>query len=401
MNRYILVPAWDEAEVIGPMLRHLTATLAGERFDVFVGVYPNDPQTRSAAAAVPDGRVRIVTVDNPGPTTKADCLNGLWREMVASEATLGAPYKGIVLHDAEDVVHRDELAIFDHLLPRKTMVQLPVVPILDNGPQWVGGTYADEFAENHGKNLIVREFLGAALPSAGVACCFERGAIGDVAASRKGAPFDPASLTEDYELGIRISRRGKGAFVRLPSANGGEAVSTREHFPADFDAALKQRTRWLVGIAYQGWDRLRWDGSLADKYMFLRDRKALASAPVILFAYLGLALGVLCMSLREVVPEFSHFPPIAEQGSLLLGLLTITSVALVWRTAIRVAFTWSQHGAVQGLLSIPRSVVSNAISMATAARAAGIWMQLIIRRKPLVWHKTRHRFPADDALCGP
>lgn len=73
----IFIPAWDEAAVIARMLKHLTATLDYERYDIYVGVYPNDPETRAAAAAVPDHRIRLVETERAGPTTKADCLNHL------------------------------------------------------------------------------------------------------------------------------------------------------------------------------------------------------------------------------------------------------------------------------------------------------------------------------------
>lgn len=82
----IIVPAWDEAAVIGAMLRDLTARLDYPCYRVFVGVYPNDPATAAAVAAVGDSRVTTVTCARPGPTTKADCLNHLWRAVVAHEA---------------------------------------------------------------------------------------------------------------------------------------------------------------------------------------------------------------------------------------------------------------------------------------------------------------------------
>ena len=96
----IFVPAWDEGAVIGDMLRHLTATLDYPAYDVFVGVYPNDPATRRAVAGVNDHRIRIVTASAAGPTTKADCLNHLWDALLSAEAESGVRYKGVVLHDA-------------------------------------------------------------------------------------------------------------------------------------------------------------------------------------------------------------------------------------------------------------------------------------------------------------
>ncbi|RME62140.1 MAG: glycosyl transferase family protein, partial [Alphaproteobacteria bacterium] len=44
----IMVPAWQEAAVIGQMLEHMLATLAYRRFVVFVGLYANDPDTAAA-----------------------------------------------------------------------------------------------------------------------------------------------------------------------------------------------------------------------------------------------------------------------------------------------------------------------------------------------------------------
>ncbi|HPU16068.1 MAG TPA: glycosyltransferase, partial [Polymorphobacter sp.] len=96
----IIVPAWDEAAVIGTMLRDLTARLDYPHYRVFVGVYPNDAATLDAVTGVGDGRIQPVVCRMPGPTTKADCLNHLWRALLADEIAAGRRYKGIVLHDA-------------------------------------------------------------------------------------------------------------------------------------------------------------------------------------------------------------------------------------------------------------------------------------------------------------
>ncbi|MEE4348817.1 MAG: glycosyltransferase family 2 protein, partial [Pacificimonas sp.] len=333
-------------------------------------------------------------------TTKAACLNTLWQAMLRAELVGGFRYRGIVLHDAEDVAHPDELALFAAYLPQRAMVQLPVVPLLDDSSHWISGHYADEFAEQHGKTMIVREAIGAAIPSAGVACCFEREALGAVAEDRGGLPFDPGALTEDYELGIRMSRGGRGTFVRLPAANGEAAVATREHFPATFDAALSQKTRWLVGIAFQGWDRLRWRGSLADKYMFLRDRKPVPNAIAIVLAYAALTLSVLCEFARLAFPALSGFAPVVQGGTPLAALLAVTSITLVWRLVLRSIFTWRIYGWRQGLLAVPRSLVANIFSVAAAWKATGAWIALLTKDTPLSWNKTAHRFPDDDQLCA-
>src|SRR3546814_11426358 len=76
-----------------------------------------------------------------------------------------------------------------------------------------------------------------------------------IVAMNGGRPFDEASITEDYELGLKIGALGgRGIIVRLPAGTG-SVVATREHFPATLDAAVRQKARWLTGIALHGWDR--------------------------------------------------------------------------------------------------------------------------------------------------
>ena len=204
----VFVPAWDEAPVIANMLRHTLRAFGNADFRVYVACYPNDPATIEAVRAVQDERITMVVGREPGPTCKADNLNRLWDRMVRDEAEEGRRFKAVILHDAEDVVHSAELRLFDSLIEQHDLVQLPVVPIVDRESRWIAGHYLDEFAEAHGKEMVVRGALGAALPSAGVGCAISRAALAEIAA-RRGAPFDVGSLTEDYELGLRLSDAGR------------------------------------------------------------------------------------------------------------------------------------------------------------------------------------------------
>ena len=70
----ILVPAWDEATVIAPMLRATLDRLDYEDYRIFVGYYRNDPATAAAIASVPDPRVVPVEVPADGPTTGPDSI---------------------------------------------------------------------------------------------------------------------------------------------------------------------------------------------------------------------------------------------------------------------------------------------------------------------------------------
>ncbi|WP_416907878.1 MAG: glycosyl transferase family protein [Polymorphobacter sp.] len=396
----IFVPAWDESAVIGDMLRHLTATLDYPDYRVFIGLYPNDPKGQAivTALAAHDSRLQAVRCARPGPTSKADCLNHIWAAATRHEARTGRRFKAIVLHDAEDVVHPHELHIHNALIPGLSLVQLPVRPLADPASPWIAGHYLDEFAEAHAKDLVVREALGAAVPSAGVASGLCRETLGRIAAQRRGGPFDATSLTEDYEIGHRVHGLGRrSAMVRLKSRGEAVSVATAEHFPATLSAAVAQKSRWLTGIALAGWDRLGWPPGLATRYMLYRDRKAILTALLALLGY-ALALGFVALALiRRLVPGAEALPPPVAPGSPLAWLLAANLAIFGWRLAMRALFTARAHGLAQGLMAIPRSLTSNLVNALAALAAIRRYRQLRASSTPPVWGKTLHRFPANPA----
>jgi adsorption protein B len=384
----VFVPAWDEAPVIGSMLVAALGAFGPGDYCIYVGCYPNDPATIAAVRAVDDPRVRLVIGPVPGPTTKADCLNRLWETMLEDETVHGRQVKAVVLHDAEDVVHSAELRLFDRLIETAEMVQLPVLPLIDRGSRWVSGHYADEFAESHGKDLVVRAALGAAVPSAGVGCAFARSALGEIAARSGGLPFDAASFTEDYELGLRIGRAGgRTVFARIPAAPGRPPVSTREYFPDRIGPAVAQKARWMTGIALSGWDRLGWSGGAAERWMRFRDRQSVLAALLLFSGYLAASLWALLVVGRAA----TGFTP-APLSSPLTVLMAVDTALLGWRLAMRFGFVARAYGWREGLRSIPRALVGNFIAMLAAAAALSRYNELR-RTGNARWHKTDHCFP--------
>ena len=104
----------------------------------------------SPVIAEANDRLILCVNERAGPTTKADCLNLLWRTMVEEEGRTGTMFKAVVLHDAEDVVHADEIRLFDVMIDRFQLVQLPVLPLTGEGSWWsraIANHYCDEFAE--------------------------------------------------------------------------------------------------------------------------------------------------------------------------------------------------------------------------------------------------------------
>jgi adsorption protein B len=384
----VLVPAWDEASVIAAMLKATLKRLDYDNYRIFVGYYRNDPGTAAAIASVTDPRIEPVEVAADGPTTKADCLNHLYDALIEYETANDCEAKAVVLHDAEDVVHRFELSIFDGLIDRAAVIQLPVLPLPDPHSRWIAGHYCDEFAEAHVKELVVREAVGAAIPLAGVGCAIARRPLAQLAAMQDGKPFAGASMTEDYEVGLRIGALGlKTMFVRIPAEPGDRGVvASRGHFPATLGSAVRQKARWLGGIALAGWDRLGWSGGIGERWMRMRDRRGPLAAILLLAAYAA-ALLWSQIWLAEALGAPIH----ARLDPALVTLLTVNGWLLLWRVAMRALFTASAYGWQQGLLSVPRLVVGNVIAMLAAGRAVSLHVGGGAKR----WDKTRHIFPAE------
>lgn len=389
----IFIAAWDESAVIGAMLRHALARLDHPDYRLYVGTYPNDPATIAAVADVAekDDRVRLVIGNKPGPTTKADNLNTLWRALLRDEARDGIRARAVVLHDAEDVVHAQELRIFDRLIGQYDAVQLPVLPLVHRGSLLVSGHYCDEFAEAHGKGLVVRQALGVGLPLAGVGCALARHALAAIAEVRGGDPFDADSLTEDYELGLAITAGGgRGIMARIAEYPGGPVVAIRAYFPATIDAAVRQKTRWMIGIALAGWDRVGWGRrfDLADHWMRMRDRRAPVAVLVLAACYLALVAVAISWGLHWLAA--TPLPPTAP-----LPVLTMNAALLTWRLAMRVQFTTAAYGWRQGLWSVPRALVGNVIALLAARRAIMRYVAML-GGATIRWDKTAHVFPAID-----
>src|SRR5207253_9624209 len=109
--------------------------------------------------------------------------------------------------------------------------------------------------------------------------------------------------TEDYDFSLRLKLSGyKSIFVRqtLLHANNKarrdqspvDLIATRAHFPATFKTAVRQRTRWMVGINFQSWKQVGWQGKVRTRWMLFHDRKAVCSNAVLMLNYLFTLYGI-------------------------------------------------------------------------------------------------------------
>jgi len=408
----IMVPAWNETGVIGHMAELAAMTLDYENYHIFVGTYPNDPDTQrdvdEVCARFPN--VHKVVCARPGPTSKADCLNNILDAITQFERSANFTFAGFILHDAEDVISPMELRLFNYLVDRKDLIQIPVYPFEREWSHFTSMSYIDEFAELHGKDVPVREAIAGQVPSAGVGTCFSRRAVMALLADGDGIAFDVQSLTEDYDIGFRLKAKGMTEiFVRFPvvdnSAEANKArrflqrkrsssvICVREYFPDTFTTAMRQKSRWIIGIVFQGFKTHRWTKSPTLNYFLWRDRKGVISNFLSFFAMIIMIQLVLLLIYQRVWPDAWQFLSIFTGGPWLVILLWCNFALMVNRILQRVIFVTVYYGLTQGLLSILRLFWGNLINFVANWRAL---RQVIQHGDPrrVAWDKTTHDFPS-------
>lgn len=386
----VFVPLWHEAGVIGQMLRRTLSSVAYEKYDVFAGVYPNDEATAGAVREVAEAwpRLHVAVASHDGPTSKGDCLNAIYQDMLVWEAARGVRFEVILTHDAEDLVCADSLRLINWFSRDHEMVQIPVLPLPTPFREFTHGVYCDEFAEFQLKDLIVRRLLGGFLPANGVGTGFERDALEALAATRGGLLFDPSCLTEDYETGYRLHQLGyRQLFVPL-FLDGSGLQATREYFPRELKDAIRQRSRWITGIVLQGWRNHGWRGSPWEVYWFWRDRKGVVGnllAPVSSLLFLA---GL--WRWRELAGS----PP--ALASLCFVTLAIAAAHILIRTrASALVYGW------QFALGVPlRMWWGTVMNLAATLKALRAYAASMAGLRKLTWSKTDHVYPVAGAATN-
>jgi adsorption protein B len=411
----IMVPAWKEDDVIAQMIENAVREIDYANYVIFVGTYINDQETIFEVERMRRRYRRVIRVEVPhgGPTCKADCLNNIVAAIRKYEVENGLTFAGSVLHDAEDVIHPLELKYFNYIVPRKDLIQLPVVSLERRYRDLVAGVYMDEFAEWHAKDLVVRESLGRSVPSAGVGTCFSHLAMRTLSEQHPDAPFNTASLTEDYDIGARLTAAGltsmlarfdvpfqvkRRRFFGLVAPRTVEVhmpLCVREYFPNKFRHSYRQKARWTLGISLQGWEQLGWSSSWRENYFLYRDRKSLFSPTIQILSYIVL-LNFLILLLLSMGSIALQALPQEKWFEVLLGF---NAVALILRTSQRIYFVSGIYGWEHGVLSVPRTIVGSLINFTATARAIKLFVISKITGIPAVWDKTTHEFPKREELA--
>jgi len=399
----IFIPAWQEGEVIGETLDNIIHLIEYRNYTIFVGTYPNDPKTQQAVDALSKDHPQLIKVVNAedGPTNKADCINAIYRAMKQFEETNGVNFDIVVMHDAEDVVHPYSLLLYNYLIPRVDAIQLPIFPLPTRHTRWVHWIYADEFAENHMKDLVVREKMTGLVPFAGVGTGFSRRALAILEEQDSDAIFNERTLTEDYNFGMKLKSAGlQSVFVNVlipdeadrwytPLAGRRGFIANWAFFPMGFKRSVRQKTRWIIGISLQEWEMSGWKGNSITKLNLVKDRKVFFTTAVNLLAYL-LVIYVILAELGEHGYIPSILLPVIRKGTLLYTLVLIDTGIMLFRMLERVIFVSMVYGLVAGVLSLPRLVLGNILNGVATYRALLQYLRARQQGKRVAWDKTEH-----------
>ena len=409
----IMLPAWQESGVLEKSVSNILRTIDYQNYHIFIGTYPNDHETQAEAKrlARQNKRVHPVVTPLPGPTCKADCLNSIVKAIFDFEKKASIVFAGFILQDAEDIVHELSLKTFNHFLNEYDLVQIPVFSLKRKWHELTASHYMDEFAEFQSKEIRVREKLAGLVPGAGVGTAYSRKAV--LAFNAKDEVFRTNTLTEDYEFSIRLHKIGLKQIsasiiieddqdcepTKLKKAtrywNIDKIISTREYFPNRFWSAVRQKTRWTIGISLQGWKNYQWRGNWRIRYLFWRDRKMLFFAQAIAAGFVCLLLFSTLTTYHTFILDGYKFAPLLAHDSLIWHLVYFNLFITGIRIIQRYYWTYTIYG-WSALPMLPLRYVWGAlINYLAITRAIKIFFYHEFKGQPIGWDKTTHDFPEE------
>ncbi len=371
----ILVPAYREPEVIGRVMAAMAAIeYPADKLDIKLLLEVDDAETIAAAQeALSRFPLSIVLVPEAEPRTKPKACNyGL--QLADGEF--------VTIYDAEDrpdpLQLRKAVVALRRLGPGYACVQARLGYF--NGQQnmitkWFSIEYGAWF------RLLLPGLVSskAPIPLGGTSNHFRTDLLKAVGA------WDPFNVTEDADLGVRLSRLGYSVAV-LDSV-------TQEEANSDFVNWVKQRSRWYKGYFQTWlvhmrepvvlWRELGWRGSLGFHLFILGTPLTALLNPIFW------SLAVVWFVQR---PDWlaALFP--ASIYYLALLCFVIGNAAVIY-TNVLTTRVMNRPGLLLAALLVP----GYWLMMAAAAAKAGY--QLVFT--PSYWEKTAHGLSSDDSADLP
>jgi glycosyltransferase XagB len=225
----ILVPLYREAAVLPRLTKALLALdYPKDRLDIKLIVEEDDLETRTVADSFADfGAFEIVVVPLSRPRTKPKACNF---------ALNFARGEYLVIYDAEDRPEPDQLqkavAAFRNAPPEVVCLQARLA--IDNAADsWISAIFSIDYDVWFSALLPGLDRLRLPMPLGGTSNHFR------IRSLREANGWDPFNVTEDADLGIRLTQLGHRVAM-LDS-------TTYEEAPNQLGVWIRQRTRWLKG----------------------------------------------------------------------------------------------------------------------------------------------------------
>lgn len=230
LPRYTVLVALYREAAVAPQLIEALARLdyPRDKLEIFLITEASDHTTRKALEdAISHPEFRVLTVPKGPIQTKPRALNYALQEATGDI---------VVIYDAEDEPEPDQLrraaAIFAASHGKIGCVQA-VLGIHNARQSWLTRQFAIEYAALFNCVLPALERLGHPIPLGGTSNHFPRELLKTIGG------WDPYNVTEDADLGIRLSRMGFNVRILFST--------TWEEAPTTFPVWFNQRTRWLKG----------------------------------------------------------------------------------------------------------------------------------------------------------
>lgn len=317
----ILVALFHERDIAGRLVRRLSRLdYPRESLEILLVVERNDHETQAALRqSVLPAWMRVVIAPDGALLTKPRALNHALK-MCRGEI--------VGVYDAEDAPEPDQIRKvvrrFANRGPKVACLQ-GVLDFYNPRTNWLSRCFTMEYASWFRIILPGLERLGLPIPLGGTTLFFRRNALEELGA------WDACNVTEDADLGIRLSRHGYR--TELIDTTTFEEANCR---PLPW---IRQRSRWLKGyfMTYAVHMRdpalllrqLGWWRFTGFQVFFLTTLSQYVLAPV-LWTFWLVPLGV-------PHPVITALPPLAYQS--LFGLFLFTEALLITLTLVAMRLT--------------------------------------------------------------